>query len=262
VGTLNYARGSALRTNTATTELTYIPFARDAVTIAFNAASDFPRDVTLGVAGQATNQFTLRNIYLGTVTSFFDSTGNTITIRPILPQQLSGTREYWVLTALGTTEDLIAAGGRATDIGNTVQEHDGRFLTGPGDIVPFSVAQWVAQSNSSAAGLPAGVVPTPTGAFDRRGQAILGAIDTVVPLINVGNGTETNPDFLPSRIVYNIVATAALTTANPTATDTLIRQTFAGPTSLICQNAGVIRAYGFATISNCGNTSAQRGYVN
>jgi len=261
VGTLDFARGSALRSDSGT-QLTYIPFARDAVTIAFDASSDFPRDVSLGAPGQATNAFTLRNIYLGTVRDFRDGNGDLITIRPILPQGGSGTRQYWVETALQTTEGAITAGTRATDLGNTVQEHDGRFLNGPGDIVPFSVAQWLAQSNSSNAGLPSGVVPTPTGAFDRRGQAVLGSIDTVKPLISVGAATATNPDFLPSRIVYNIVATAALTNPTPTATDTLIRQTFAGPNSQVCLNSGVIIAYGFAAIPQCGNTTAQRGYVN
>ena len=164
VGTLDYARASALRSE-AGTELTYIPFARDAVTIAMNISSDFPKDVALGAAGQATSLFTLRNIYLGTVTSFIDSAGNSVTIRPLLPQQNSGTRQYWV-SVLGTTEGALTAGGRATDLGNTVQEHDGTFLTRDGDIVPFSVGQWLAQSNNGS---------LPTNVVERRGQAILGS---------------------------------------------------------------------------------------
>ena len=250
VGTLDFARSSALRTETGT-QLTYIPFARDAVTIAFNMASDFPRDVALGVSGQPTNLFTLRNIYLGTVTSFIDGGGNTVTIRPLLPQSGSGTRTYWV-GVLGTTEAALTAGGRATDIGNTVQEHDGRFLTTDGDIVPFSVSQWLAQSNNGT-----------TNVVERRGQAVLGGIDTVKPVIYNGTRIATNPEFLPSRLVYNVVETRALTTSTPSATDSALRAAFAGSSSAVCSAAAQIAQYGFATIgTQCGNTSAQRGYVN
>jgi len=252
VGTLEFARASALRSETGT-QLTYIPFARDAVTIAFNQSSDFPKDVALGTAGQATNLFTLRNIYLGTVTSFIDGAGNSVPIRPILPQQNSGTRTYWV-SVLGTTEAALTAGGRATDLGNTVQEHDGSFLTRDGDIVPFSVAQWLAQSNHRT---------TAPLAIERRGQAILGSIDTVKPVIYDGALITTNPDFLPSRLVYNVVETRALTSSPTVGQDAAIRTAFVGPTSTICAASAQIKAYGFATIGNqCGQTTAQRGFVN
>jgi ABC-type phosphate transport system substrate-binding protein len=252
VGTLEYARASALRTESGT-QLTYIPFARDAVTIAFNQSSDFPRDVTLGAAGQPTNAFTLRNIYLGTVTSFIDAAGNSVTIRPLLPQVNSGTRTYWV-SVLGTTEAALTAGARATDLGNTVQEHDGRFLTRDGDIVPFSVGQWLAQSNYSTLA---------TSVTERRGQAILGGIDTVKPVIYDGATTTTNPDFLPSRLVYNVVETRALTSIPAIGDDLAIRAAFAGTTSAVCAATTQIKTYGFATIgTQCGNTTAQRGYVN
>jgi ABC-type phosphate transport system substrate-binding protein len=250
VGTLDWARSSALRSE-AGTELTYIPFARDAVTIAMNISSDFPKDVALGVSGQSTTLFTLRNIYLGTVTSFIDSAGNSVTIRPLLPQTGSGTRVYWVST-LGTTEAALAAGGRATDLSNTVQEHDGTFLTRDGDIAPYSVGQWLAQSNNRV-----------TNVVERRGQAILGSIDTVKPVIYNGTNIVTNPDFLPSRLVYNVVETRALTTGTPSATDLALRAAFAGPTSAVCSAGTQIALYGFATIgAQCGSTTTQRGYVN
>jgi ABC-type phosphate transport system substrate-binding protein len=252
VGTLDYARASALRSDTGT-QLTYIPFARDAVSIGMNAASDFPKDVALGSAGQASNLFTLRNIYLGTVTSFIDGAGNSITIRPLLPQLNSGTRQYWV-SVLGTTEAALTAGGQATDLGNTVQEHDGTFLTGDGDIVPFSVGQWLAQSNNGS---------LPTNVVERRGQVILGSIDTVKPIIYDGSVIATNPDFLPSRIVYNVVETRALTTATPSASDLAVRAAFSGPTSSVCAATVQIKQYGFATIGSlCGDITTQRGYVN
>lgn len=252
VGTLQWARSSSLGSQSGT-ELTYIPFARDAVTIAMSASSDFPKDVALGAAGQASNLFTLRNIYLGTVTSFIDSAGNTVTIRPLLPQVNSGTRQFWV-SALGTTESALTAGGKATDLGNTVQEHDGSFLTTDGDIAPFSVGQYIAQGNHRT---------LPTTITERRGNIVLGSIDTIKPIIYDGSRVATNPDFGVSRLVYNVVETRALTTSTPSATDQLIRDTFAGSTSTVCQATTQIQQYGFATIgSQCGSTTAQRGYIN
>jgi len=266
-GTLEWARTSALRTEGGS-ELTYIPFAGDATSIAFNASSDFPRDVALGTSADATNLFTLRNIYLGTRQNFRDSSGDLITIRPILPQTQSGTRLYWITEALGTTAAAITAGGRATDLGNTVQEHDGRFLTGPGDIAPYSVAQWIAQSNSTAEGLnpttAAAIRPNPTGTVDRRGGAILGSIDTVKPITFQGTVYATNADFLPSRLVYNVVETRALTSSTPIRNDELIRSTFVGTASTVCAAMALPaqRAFGFTPIANCGATNLQRGFVN
>ncbi len=252
VGTLQFARSSALRTE-AGTELTYVPFARDAVTIAMSASSDFPKDVTLGATGQSSSLFTLRNIYLGTVTSFIDNTGNSVTIRPLLPQQNSGTRSFW-LSALGVTETTVAAGGKATDLGNTVIEHDGSFLTTDGDIAPFSVGQYIAQGNYRS---------LPTTVVERRGNIVLGSIDTIKPIIYDGTSVTTNPSFGVNRLVYNVVETRALTTTTPSATDTAVRTAFVGATSSVCQATTQIKLYGFATIgASCGNTSAQRGYVN
>jgi hypothetical protein len=251
VGTLQFARSSALRTETGT-ELTYIPFARDAVSIAMSASSDFPKDVSLGAAGQASTLFTLRNIYLGTVTSFVDGNGNSVNIRRLLPQSGSGTRTFWA-TALATTDAAMVAAG-ATDLGNTVIEHDGSFLTTDGDIVPFSVGQYLAQGNYRT---------LPTTVVERRGNIVLGSIDSNKPIIYDGTAITTNPQFGVSRLVYNVVETRALTTATPSATDSAVRTAFVGTTSSVCAASVQIKQYGFATIgAQCGNTTAQRGYVN
>ena len=253
VGTLQFARSSALRTD-AGSQLTYIPFAGDAVTVAMSASSDFPKNVALGAAGQASTLFTLRNIYLGTVTTFTNTNFGSVTIRPLLPLTTSGTRSFW-LGSLGVDEAQVAAGGKATDLGNTVIEHDGTFVTTAGDIVPFSISQYIAQGNHKQLG---------DTIVERRGNIVLGSIDGFKPVVFSGGAVKANPSFPVSRDVYNVVETAALTRLNPTATDLAIRATFDGPTSTVCQgvSAAAIAPYGFRVIPNCGDTSAQRGYVN
>ena len=54
-GQLDFARSSSAPSSSFVgTDLTFIPFARDAVTFAVSLASDFPRDIALGAASQDT----------------------------------------------------------------------------------------------------------------------------------------------------------------------------------------------------------------
>jgi hypothetical protein len=242
-GQVDYARSSSgPASNSTPNQLTFIPFALDAVTFAVNAASDFPRDIPIGTAAQMTQTpkpFTLRNIYNCLVTSYTDANSNTVTIRPLLPQQGSGTRKFWLQT-LGIT-DGASLPSCVTDIGNTVEEHNGTFLTGPGDIAPFSVAQWIAQGNWSA--LPAPVT-------ERRGDVALGSIASVKPYtIDAGTGAVLNTDFPITRNVYNVVATSRLSDPN-------IIATFEGTSSAFCTNTAIIKKYGFGTLGSlCGDTT-------
>jgi len=252
-GQIDFARSSAAPSaNTTPADLTFIPFARDAVSFAVSAASDFPRDIPLGSAGQdanATPLFSLRNIYRGTVTSYTDGDFSSVTIRPLLPQQLSGTRSFW-LKQIGMTETDITNGGKATDLGNTVQEHNGTFVTGSGDLVPFSVAQYIQQGNYAA---------LPTTVVERRGNIQLGNIGTIKPYIPSASGTgiEINPLFPVNRLVFNVVATARLT--GTSTADQQLQAAFVGTSSQVCSASAVIKQYGFGTIGTlCGNTTTYK----
>ena len=246
-GQVDFARSSSgPSTAFSGTQLTFIPFAKDAVSFAVNAASDFPRDIPVGTTAQdATGAFTLRNIFRCVATNYTDADSNTVTIRPLLPQTGSGTRKFWLAT-LGLTE--ATKGSCVTDVSNSVIEHDGTFITGAGDIAPFSIAQYIAQGNHAL---------LPTTVVERRGQAELGAIAGVKPVVGTtGGGVEMNPAFSVYRNVYNVVETARLLT------DTTLSGTFSGTTSSVCANITTIKQYGFAPIGSlCGNTTTfKQGY--
>jgi hypothetical protein len=248
-GQVDFARSSSAPSSSFVgTDLTFIPFARDAVTFAVSAASDFPRDIAVGDASQdalSPAPFTLRNIYRGTVTRYSDSDFNQVTIRPIIPQSGSGTRSFW-LSALGLTEAAIV-GTPTTSLGNTAQEHDGSSVTQAGDIMPFSIAQFIAQGNYRA---------LPTTIPERRGNVELGRVGTIKPLLaSTGGGVELNAAFPINRLVFNVVQTSRLSTTGVGA-DTTLRSTFVGTSSAVCSATTTIRQYGFAPIGTlCGDTS-------
>lgn len=251
-GQVDFARSSSAPSSSFPgSDLTFIPYARDAVSFAVSAASDFPRDIPAGAAAQdsiSPAPFTLRNIYRGTVTSYADAEFNSVTIRPLLPQTGSGTRSFWI-GQLGLTEANITSGGVATDLGNTVQEHNGTFVTGAGDIVPFSVAQFIQQGNYAS---------LPTTVVERRGNIQLGSIGTNKPYVpSATGGVELNAAFPVNRLVFNVVSTARL--SGTSAADVQLQQAFAGSTSQVCAAASTIKQYGFGTIGTlCGNTTTYK----
>ena len=57
-----------------------------------------------------------------------------------------------------------------------MQEHNGAQVTGAGDLVPFSVAQWIAQGNHASILTDTGVPVT-----ERRGNIELGSIGGIKP---------------------------------------------------------------------------------
>lgn len=211
-GCLDFARSSRGVANTSSTDLTWIPFGKDAVTFAVRSDSALPKALT---------KAQLVSIYTCQTTSL-----NGVALTPLLPQSGSGTRSFF-LGQLGLTESTF---GSCVD--DTVQEHNGEALDSAGDIAPYSVAQYIAQSNE------------PGDVVDRRGAAVLGSVNGVAP--RKADGT-LNTAFPFNRDVYNVVPTAKLT-------DPTIAAAFVGATSKVCKQNAVIATYGFGTIANCGST--------
>jgi hypothetical protein len=183
--------------------------------------------------------------------------------KPLIPQTGSGTRSFWA-TVMGVTDTLLSdptvgsSGHWGTCVRDTtdgvigssavLEEHNASTIDNKG-IVPFSVAQWIAQSGNTIT--------------DVRGFATLGAIDwtaatgstttnAVSPLLmqtSFGSGTRT---------VYNFVSKEAAVsgyssgTANPVPFNPAVAATFEGATSAVCTNTAIIQKYGFGVDPNCG----------
>ncbi|MFI6058428.1 hypothetical protein [Streptomyces sp. NPDC051286] len=214
-GCLDFARSSRGVADSSTTDLTWIPFGKDAVTYAVRGDSALPKALT---KAQLVNIYTCKTKSL-----------NGVPLTPLLPQSGSGTRSFF-LGQLGLTESTF---GSCVD--DTVQEHNGEALDSAGDIAPYSVAQYIAQGNE---------IP---GVVDRRGAAVLGSLNGVQP--QLADGT-LNTAFPFNRDIYNVVPTAKVTGADPTMT-----AAFVGSTSKVCAQTAVIKTYGFGTIANCGDTT-------
>jgi hypothetical protein len=160
-GQVDIARSSSSAGATANTNgpLAYIPFGRDALSYAYNGA---------GLGNITAAQ--LKSIYECTLT-----TVGGVSVTPVLPQTASGTRKFF-LSAIGnpTLGSCVVQPGFA--------ENDGTVITN-GQIIPFSVASWVAQS---------------TGAGQNRtGSASLGS-----PLAGVAPTTGTGTSLAPNSAYY------------------------------------------------------------
>lgn len=255
-GQIDFARSSSAPNGTTGTDLTFIPFAQEDITYAVNGGSDFPRSIAWGNApGTPTTAFTLVNIYKCNVTTYRDSNFASVTINPLIPQPNSGTRNFWIGSAgmnLGATLGSCVKDTKTTGPKQgTVQEHDGTYLTGAGDIAPFSVAQYIAQANWQSQN---------TTVIERRGSIALGTIDTIKPLtLAAGGGAQANADFPISRLLFNVVLTSRLNTPDSNTQDKLLRDTFVGSNSGVCQQTTQIANYGAAPIGTlCGDTTTYK----
>ncbi|MEU9447582.1 substrate-binding domain-containing protein [Streptomyces sp. NPDC048277] len=182
-GCVDFARSSRGPNDTSTSDLTFIPYAKDAVAWVKQDGSALPDNLTTAQ---------LKAIYECTLTSL-----NGVTLTPILPQSASGTRAFF-LSSIGVTTP-----GSCVTSDSTIQENDGSVIDSAGDIFPYSVAQYTAQETL--------VVD------DRRGDAVLGSVDGQGAR---NSDLSLNASFPYLRNVYNVVPTAKL--SNSLIADTFV----------------------------------------
>ncbi|MFC8451528.1 hypothetical protein [Kitasatospora sp. NPDC057223] len=221
-GCLDFARSSSLNLAASTPGLTYVPFAVDGVTYAVSAGSSLPLDLSTADLHAI---YSCDPGYVGTAPNY--------SVHPLLPQAGSGTRSFW-LSVVGITEADVVANKYPcvsdTKGGKKIEEHDGRVLDTT-SLVPFSIAQYIAQSSSTIA--------------DIRGTAQLGNINGV-PSVLLNTGAPATRD------VYNVIPTSKVATSPWS-------DVFVGGTSQICQRSSLIKQYGFGVNTNCGDTSRTTG---
>ncbi|WP_236788881.1 hypothetical protein [Amycolatopsis sp. GM8] len=214
---VQFARSSA---NSASTfpgaNLTYIPFAVDAVTYVVRSDSSVSKKLTTAQ---------LKSVYNCT------APGVGTTYKPLLPQFGSGTRAFF-MQSLGLTNTAdyttLFPCVKDKDVNNNpIEENTGTYLTDPANVAPYSIAQYQSQVY--------GVVP------DVHGKAMLSTLNSINP-------TDLNTDSSFKRDVYNVVPTGKLATA-PYST------VFPGSGSAICTHTDVVTKYGFGIAPNCGDTS-------
>lgn len=282
-----FSRSSSGPANDPTGALVYIPSAIDAVTYATSPNSLIPADLRLGTVAPNPGTFAepvdlnLRNIYqhdgsylrdggapnqiyyVGDLTqaqlNATHGAGTVVKIHPYTPQQGSGTRQFWngqvginntTLTP-GTTRDAF------TDVLNevvSVQEHDGSVVDPDQNpvanqaIVPFSIAQWVAQQNRVVLESEYGTVVN-----DRRHGAVLRAINGQPAL----DGGVLNDEFPVQRFVYNVVEYAAVADSAADEYDEYLARVFVGENGALYNvpgavTANVISDFGFGVIPDGG----------
>ncbi len=114
--------------------LIYVPYGRDAVAYAYLPVAGHESDLASLTTAQ------LKAIYNGTLTTV----GST-TVNAMIPQNGSGTRKFF-LNAIGVSSDSTCPLSVCTT--STVPENDASKLTVAGSIIPFSAANFIAQSNN------------------------------------------------------------------------------------------------------------------
>lgn len=195
-GCLQYAQAEYADLSVASTQLAYVPFARENVTFAITTVSSLPKNLSLA---------DLRAIYrcqYGFPAS------------PMLPVAGSGLREFWMA--------LVYPGGmpspRPSCLQDGVDEHGRPILANSGvqlgnrEIVPFSASQWMGQA--------AGVV-----AEDVRGVTRIGQIEGRSPFAD---------GFAAERTLYLVLPVPALT--GNQVSDLRVRTAFVGADSLLCRS--------------------------
>jgi ABC-type phosphate transport system substrate-binding protein len=248
----------------AGTGLKFLPFARDAVAIAYNPYSTLTAGLNL-TTGQITELYNGVDNAADNVVTFSEQPAtastvvsvNGVVVHPKIPQSGSGTRGFF-LGAIGVTTGQLApyipVPNNLPDTGG-LPENDGTVLPNDGDLIPFSAAQWIAQKNGKQLNTTTGLeLSSVNGSAPTTGSAptmsagpafghknLSGKFDTV-PLTGVGNF---------NRDTYDVVPASFLTgTSKQQALMSILGSGIGG-----AGGGSVISAYGFGVLSYIGDSS-------
>jgi hypothetical protein len=243
----------------------FVALAGDAVTWATHATTDAPKSLTMAQ---------LNAIYTCTVTNWSQVGGKNAPVQPFLPQYgFSSDLNTFFLSAIGVT----TPGPCVSNDNNTLVENEGvnPVLNSPEAIVPYSVANYIAQKFHSASCSATQCQPndapqcTHSGGqnlfgCDVHGTMVLKEIDGVAPTTGTGTKTVINLGF-PSSFDFTLYDVVPYDTGtadripgpgNPRGGINL--EQFFAANGWTCKNAQAIKDlkdYGFVPIPTCGLTS-------
>jgi hypothetical protein len=199
-GQVDIARSSSSAGSNANANglLAYVPYARDAVAYAYKAADSNAAAVLSNLTSAQLN-----SIYSAST----PTTINGVTITPRLPQSGSGTRSFWLKALNGGSSELVpGAAVPSTDNTSAGPAENDAAALGVNQIIPFSAANWIAQSN--------GVQNNTIGSTGVQ----LGAIDGVSPFTGSGSSLVPAAAFYSSttygRDTYLVVEYAKINSAD------------------------------------------------
>lgn len=189
---IDIARSSSGPTADPAGKLSWVPYARDAVAYAYLPVAGHESDLANLTSAQLTA------LYNGTLTTV----GST-TVNVMIPQNGSGTRKFF-LSAIGVSTNSTCPLTVCTT--SAVPENDASKLTVPGSIIPFSAANYIAQSNN----VQVNTIGT-TG-------VVLGSIDGIAPTTSSAGALVPNSAFYSTsygRNTYLVVEYARVTVGDP-----------------------------------------------
>ena len=257
---LDFARssskpGTAVVAGSANDKLTFVPFARDAVTpviqdpaggVNYSAVNGLTIDQLKAIFGTGSSaDGVISSTTTGGVTTVYYNTGGTaLALKPVLPQASSGTRSFF-LSAIGVTTP-------GAWVSQGVNENDASALNTEGQIAPFSAAQWIAQKNGFG------------------GNTFTGTNSSTLRLASFNNGstsdfaaTASGSTWSPNTAVYGSNSAVPTSTSYPLARDTYIvvpTANYTGSVKTLVDNLGqkthgvspavyVVQDYGFLRLN-------------
>lgn len=243
----------------AGTGLTYIPFGRDAVSVAFNTSTGLPASLNL-TTGQLTELYSGVDNTADSVVTFAAGLPqiNGISVTPLIPQSSSGTRKFFQ-GAIGVTNAQLA-GYVTSNSSATLPENSGIPLAAGGSLVPFSAAQWIAQKNQVATS----TLTSDLALASINGtSALSGTAPNLTPGALYGASSLGKYTQVPgsgvgvfNRDTYNVVPTVY--TSGPTDKQSTLLGTLTGGNSgQIGSGSGqtIMKAYGFGILSYFGQST-------
>jgi hypothetical protein len=251
----------------AGTGLTYAAFARDAVSVAYFTQTGL-------AAGQNFTTVQLKELYSGVADPSdtsgvvtFDGSGmpsvNGTPVHPLIPQQSSGTRKFF-LGAIGVTTLASYISDPAT---GGIPENNGGPIDTAGDIIPFSAAQWISQntgkaintlnSNLAIANINGKTAVSGTGTAMTQGT--LFGTKSISGDYSDTPGAGAGVFERDTYVVYPTAFSAAGATSKQTTLVSILTGISAGQIGSTAAKS-IIKSYGFGTLSYFGQSSSTTAF--